>query len=125
MKEREDIIKNYLEGYNKFDIQKMTKDFSDDITFENIQNGMVNMTLNGIEEFIKQAETAKQLFLERNQTILSVQHKDEYTEIEIDYVGVLATDLPNGFKKGQELKLKGKSKFEFKNDKVIKLTDES
>lgn len=125
MKEREDIIKNYIEGYNNFDILKMTKDLSDDIIFENIQNGKVNMTLNGIQEFANQAETAKQYFSERKQTILTVQHKGDQTEIEIDYVGVLATDFPNGLKKGQEIKLKGKSTFEFKDGKVIRLIDES
>ncbi|WBE26091.1 hypothetical protein [Denitrificimonas caeni] len=56
-------------------------------------------------------------------TFKSFRHFDNSTEIEIDYTAILAMDLPNGLKKGQELTLSGKSVFEFENNKVIKLTD--
>lgn len=125
MEAREEIIKQYVEGYNSFDSQKMTEYFSDDIVFVNIQNGQTNMTLNGINAFLYQAETAKQFFSHRNQKILSFKHEGDNTQIEIDYHGILAQDLPNGLKKGQEIKLRGKSSFEFRDSKVIKLVDES
>ncbi|SFF57766.1 nuclear transport factor 2 family protein [Thermoflexibacter ruber] len=125
MEARETLIKKYVESYNSFDTEKMTEGFSDDIVFVNIQNGQVTMTLNGINEFKNQAETAKQFFSQRIQKILSFNHEGHITQIEIDYQGVLAQDFPNGLKKGQEIKLKGKSTFEFKDGKVIKLTDES
>lgn len=123
MKEREEIILNYIRGYNEFNISKMVADFSDEITFENIQNGQTSITLNGIEEFKSQAETAKNYFSERQQKIKSFRHDQDKTEIEIGYFGVLAADFPNGMKKGQELTLTGKSIFIFKDKKVIKLTD--
>ncbi len=125
MEAREEVIKQYIESYNNFDTQKMTEDFSDDIVFVNIQNGKTNMTLNGINEFKNQAETAKQFFSQRNQKILSFKHEGHITQIEIDYHGILAQDFPNGLKKGQEISLKGKSTFEFRDGKIIKLTDES
>lgn len=125
MKAREEAIKNYVDSYNNFNIQKMTENLADDIVFINKQNGQVTMTLNGINEFKNQAETAKQYFSQREQKILSFNHEGNITQIEIDYHGVLAQDFPNGLKKGQEIKLKGKSSFEFKDGKVIKLTDES
>ena len=55
--------------------------------------------------------------------VKSFKHFDNSTEIEIDYPAILAMDFPKGLKKGQELKLSGKSVFEFKKNKVIKLTD--
>ncbi|WP_337967626.1 nuclear transport factor 2 family protein [uncultured Flavobacterium sp.] len=123
MIERERVIKNYVEGYNTFDINKMTADFSDIIVFENIQNGEVNMTLTGIDEFIEQAEKAKTYFSIRSQTITAFHHFDSKTEVEINYYAVLATDFPNGMKKGDELNLKGKSVFEISEGKILKLTD--
>lgn len=123
MIDRERIIKNYVEGYNQFDIDKMIVDFKDDVVFENIQNGEVNMTLTGINEFREQAENAKVYFSTRSQTITTFNHFDSKTEIEIDYYAVLAMDFPNGMKTGEELNLKGKSIFEFSDDKILKLSD--
>ncbi|MEP1086427.1 nuclear transport factor 2 family protein [Algoriphagus sp.] len=125
MKNREEIIKNYIEGYNSFDIQKMTRNFSDDILFENIQDGVTTLTLKGIQAFAAQAEETKFYFSKRKQTLLSFKHVADKIEIEIDYWAVLAIDLPNGLKKGDEIKLRGRSIFEFSNDKIIMLTDES
>ncbi|CAI2765730.1 MULTISPECIES: nuclear transport factor 2-like protein [Flavobacterium] len=123
MIDRERIIKNYVEGYNQFDIDKMTTDFSRDIVFENIQNGEVNMTLNGLNEFKEQAENAKAYFSTRSQVITVLNHFESKTEIEIDYHAVLAMDFPNGMKAGEELNLKGKSVFEFLDNKILKLSD--
>ncbi|WP_188050802.1 nuclear transport factor 2 family protein [Flavobacterium sp. GP15] len=123
MKDREEIILNYLQGYNNFNVSTMVANFSDEITFENIDNGQISMTLHGIEAFKSQAETAKNYFSERHQIIKSFKHEEDKTEIEIEYFGVLAVDFPNGMKKGNELILKGKSIFVFKDKKIIKLTD--
>lgn len=123
MTDREKIIENYIDGYNQFQIEKMVTDFDDEIIFENIQNDVKNMTLNGLIEFRKQAEQAKAYFSERTQTIKSFKHTDNITEIEIDYKAILAMDFPNGMKKGQVLNLIGKSVFEFGGAKIIKLTD--
>lgn len=123
--EREKIILNYMDGYNEFDVEKMTFNFDDTIVFKNIQNGEVNMTLSGINEFKQQAKLAKSYFENRRQQIKSIKHYKNKTEIEIDYFATLAIDLSNGLKKGDKLELKGKSIFVFYNNKIIQLTDES
>lgn len=123
MKNRETIIKNYIEGYNQFNIDKMVNAFDDNIIFENIQNDKTNMSLNGIVEFRLQAEQAIACFSKREQKIKSFNHTEKTTEIEIDYEAVLGMDFPNGLKKGQQLNLIGKSVFEFEGNKIIKLTD--
>jgi hypothetical protein len=123
MTNRETIIKNYIEGYNEFNIDKMIADFDENIIFENIQNGETNMSLNGLTAFIQQAEQGKTYFSERTQTIKSFKHNDDRIEIGIDYKAILGMDLPNGLKKGQELNLSGLSIFEFDGIKIIKLTD--
>ena len=123
MTDRERIIKNYIAGYNTFDIDKMVADFDENVVFENIQNGETNMSLTGLTEFKQQAEQAKTYFTKRTQIIKSFSHLDNVTEIEIDYYAILGMDIPDGLKCGQELILKGKSIFKFLGDKVIKLTD--
>lgn len=123
--ERETIIQNYIDGYNQFDVDKMTRHFDDNVFFQNIQNGEVTMTLNGINEFKQQAEQAKSYFENRRQQIISIKHENDKTKIEIDYAATLAMDFPNGLKKGQSLELKGKSIFVFQGRKIIKLTDKS
>ncbi|MCV2486729.1 nuclear transport factor 2 family protein [Flavobacterium sp. SH_e] len=125
MIEKEKIIQNYIEGYNQFDIDKMIADFDELVIFENIQNGEINLTLNGIKEFSAQAEKGKEYFSARKQTITSFIQDEITAIIDIDYYAVLAVDFPNGLKAGQELSMKGKSIFQFSDDKIVKLTDMS
>lgn len=123
MIEREEIIKNYIDGYNQFDIDKMVVNLGNKVVFENIQNGEINMSLSGLNAFRQQALQAKAYFSERTQIIKSFKHTDNITEIEIDYYAILGMDFPNGMKKGESFNLTGKSVFEFDGDKIIKLVD--
>lgn len=125
MNEKEEIIQNYIDSYNEFNIDKMVADFDENIVFENIQNGEKNMSLSGLAEFRKQAEEAVTYFEKRTQTIRSFKHFGDTVEIEIDYNAILGIDFPNGLKKGQELNLSGKSIFVFAAARIIKLTDVS
>ena len=120
---REKIINNYIDAYNNFQIEKMLLDLDENIKFENISNGVTNMTLNNLTSFKAQAEQAQNLFTTRRQTIKSWKHDDTVTEIEVDYKAVLAVDLPNGVKKGDNLDMQGKSIFKFSGNKIIGLTD--
>ncbi|MVZ65669.1 nuclear transport factor 2 family protein [Sphingobacterium sp. DK4209] len=124
MNTREEIIRNYIDGYNRFDIPKMLKDFADDIVFENIQNHVTTDSLEGINAFQEQAEMAKEYFSNRTQTIIAFHHHIDYTEIEIDYEATLAFDFPGSLKKGDKIQLKGKSIFTFSDaNKIQKLLD--
>lgn len=123
MNEREQIIADYIEGYNQFDIDQMVSDFDEQIKFENIENGEANLTLHGLASFKEQAEKAASFFSSRTQTINSFIHRDNETEIRIRYHAVLALDLPNGMTSGDEITLEGKSIFIFSGLKIISLKD--
>lgn len=125
MDKLESIVKNYINAYNNFDVDSMIADMTEAVVFENVAGGEVNMVLNGIEEFRKQAVQAVELFSSRAQTIKSLTHTGNQVKVDIAYYGVLAVDLPNGMKKGDELNLKGRSTFTFAGDKIITLRDES
>src|SRR5699024_9461386 len=111
------IINKYNNGYKQFENKKKVTNLEDNIVFENIQKNDIRLSLKGLTAFKQQAETAKTYFAKRTQTVKSFRHFDNSTEIEIDYTAILAMDFPNGLKKGQELKLSGKSVFEFKKTK--------
>lgn len=117
------MITNYVTAYNNFDIDGMVADFDKGIIFENISNDEVTVELCGLQEFRQQAEQAVNLFSARTQKIKTFVHNENWSEIEIDYYAVLAADLPNGLKKGDELNLNGKSVFEFSENKITRLTD--
>ena len=125
MNYKESIIKSYINFYNNFDIDGMLGALDENIVFENVSNGEVNVVLNGIDEFRTQAEQSKNLFSNRRQTITAITDTDEQTTIKIAYHATLATDLPNGMKKGDELNLTGISVFKFAGDKIVYIRDES
>jgi hypothetical protein len=121
---RELVILNYIKAYNAFDVPGMVKDMDPSLLFENISNGHVNMSLQGIESFKNQAEQALDYFSSRNQDILSIRHENEQSIVEIAYEAKLAMDFPNGLKKGNKIQFKGQSIFRFTdNDRIIHLTD--
>lgn len=122
---RDEIIKDYIDAYNRFDIESMTLHFDASIHFENVSDGVVNMVLDGLPAFKQQAEMAKHLFSQRAQVITALKHGDNETEASITYTGTLAADFPNGLKKGDTLQLSGKSVFTFANGKITRLVDMS
>jgi len=117
------IIEKYIEAYNSFDIEKMLSDMHHNVRFENISNGEITLTTNNITELKNQAEQAIQYFTEREQRITNIDFNNDQVVIDIDYKGVLAIDFPNGLKAGDKIELKGKSIFQFKDDKIIELKD--
>jgi ketosteroid isomerase-like protein len=117
------IIQNYLDGYNRFDIDQMLADCDEHIVFENVTGGEVNMSLTGLPAFRSQAEQAKAYFSTRNQKATHFKHESDSTEVEIEYAAVAAMDFPNGLRKGDEVRLQGKSIFQFSNGKIVRITD--
>ncbi len=122
---QKNAIENYISSYNSFDVDGMTKDLNDKVVFENISEGEVDMKLEGLEAFKEQASAATSYFSEREQVISSWDFQGETVSVDIEYVGILAIELPNGMKPGDTLKLKGKSTFVFSDSEIIKITDES
>ena len=120
-----DVIRNYISAYNNFDIADMLACLSDDIEFKNITNGEVNTHTHSKAEFETLANLGVSAFKSRTQTVTRSMTVSDITLIEIDYEAVVATDLPNGWKAGQELSFSGASAFELRGDKIIRIIDQS
>ncbi len=125
IQEFKEIIQKYIKAYNSFDIDGMLELMHENIEFQNISDGKINLTTNGLKELRYAAEYAKSLFESRMQKIIKYSFENDTVSIEIDYEGVLCKDIPDGPKSGERLKLKGKSVFKFKDGKIVSLTDYS
>jgi hypothetical protein len=116
-------IEAYINAYNNFDVAGMLATLHPEIEFKNISNGEVTLATKGIEAFEAQARQATEFFKQRKQIITAITIANHQAQVEIDYKGVLAVDLPNGLKSGDTLALKGKSIFHFTDNLIIYLED--
>ncbi|TPE42643.1 nuclear transport factor 2 family protein [Pontibacter mangrovi] len=121
--QKRQIIESYINAYNSFDVAGMVQHLHPDIVFENISEGVTNHKILGISGFRHQAEQAASYFREREQRVKSINVEDDVAEVELDYSGVVAVDLPNGLMAGETISMEGKSVFYFEGDKIIKLQD--
>ncbi|MFB9328869.1 nuclear transport factor 2 family protein [Paenibacillus aurantiacus] len=119
------IIERYLEAYNAFDIEGMLDLLHEGIVFRNVVSGEANMETQGIRDFRKLAEQSAALFASRCQQALHYRDTPDGIEVEIDYAAVLAADLPNGLRAGEQRKLKGKSVFGISEGKIVRIEDYS
>lgn len=121
--DKKEMINRYVQAYNQFDVEGMLATLSDNITFENVQNGEVNASSNGKAGFKELAEQAKSVFSERKQTIDGIESDSDIVSVNISYYGKLASDLPNGMKAGDEINMTGVSEFVFANNKICSIRD--
>ena len=121
--DKRSLINRYLDSYNAFDIDGMMSVIHPDIEFKNVSGGEVNATASSVDEFRKLAEQSKVLFSSRKQTMIKFRTKDDQAFIDVAYEGVLASNLPNGMKEGETLRLNGRSEFTFRDGKIYRITD--
>lgn len=122
---QQQIISQYIDAYNSFNVPGMLRDLHPDIKFENVSNGEVTLTTTGIDALKSQAEAATAYFSSRRQTVTSWQFEKNIVRVEIAYAAILAQDFPNGMKLGDRLDLTGQSEFEFSGEKIVRITDRS
>ena len=119
------LIERYLDAYNTFDVDGMLALLHPDVAFENVAGGQVTAASRGREEFRALAEHAATLFTSRRQTIRQYVETANGAQLEIDYEGVLATDLGPDLRKGMTLRLAGRSTFEIRDGCISRIVDES
>ena len=76
-----DVIRNYIEAYNNFDIADMLACLSDDIEFKNITNGEVNTHTHSKAEFEVLANMGVSAFKSRTQTVTRSMTAVSYTHL--------------------------------------------
>ena len=119
------IVARYIDAYNTMNVQAMLDCLSGDVRFINRSNGETTNETHGIEAFRALAEQGVQLFAEREQTILDCIAIDDRAAVRIGYRAKVKTDLPNGWKAGQEVKMTGTSFFKISEGKISEVIDAS
>ena len=119
------IVARYIDAYNRMNVQAMLDCLSGDVRFINRSNGETTNETHGIEAFRALAEQGVQLFAEREQTILDCIAIDDRAAVRIGYRAKVKTDLPNGWKAGQEIEMTGTSFFMISEGKISEVIDAS
>jgi hypothetical protein len=117
------IVDYYIDAYNRMDVDAMLQVVHPHVEFKNISAGIVNASTCGVAELKTLAQQSLSLFSERCQVIESFEIKGSQALASISFRAVVASDLPNGLKKGQVLNLSGSSEFEFEDKVISKITD--
>jgi hypothetical protein len=71
------------------------------------------------------ANQSKTLFSSRHQAVSGFESAGKVAIVDVSFEGTVAVDLPNGIKTGEVLRLKGRTKFEFRDGKLYRITDTS
>ena len=121
--EQKMMIQSYISAYNSFDIDAMVALVHPQVVFKNIAGGKINAEASGSNQFRELAVQSKALFSSRYQKATNFKFTGNMATTDIAYEGILAVDLPNGLKAGEELRINGRSEFEFKDGKIYRITD--
>lgn len=120
-----EAIQAYIEAYNSKNVEAMLALVDDEVIFENVSNSSGIITTKTKQDFEKLASQSLGYFIERKQVVRFSVMSVISAAVEIDYRAVLAQDLPNGMRAGQELQLRGVSIFEMKRGKFTRISDYS
>jgi ketosteroid isomerase-like protein len=117
------LVDRYIDAYNRMDVEGMLHVVHPDIEFMHISRGVVIANTRGVFDLKTLAEQSLSVFSERHQAILSFEANDTRAVAAISFRAVLSSDHSNGLKMGHELTLTGHSEFEFRDGKILKITN--
>ena len=119
------VIGQYIEAYNRFDVDGMLALLTPDVLFENVSDGQVTASSSGLVEFRRLAEQGAALFSERSQTVTALVFRPVSVLAIIAWRGVFAVDVPDGPTAGTAIELAGESEFEFVGERISRIVDRS
>lgn len=125
MTELPEPVASYIRAYNAIDVAGMLACLSDDVMFQNISDGEVTAEATSKDAFEAMSKMGAEAFSAREQKVIGAITVADTTLVEIAYTAVVAADLPNGWKAGQELAFTGASLFVHRDGKICRLVDQS
>ncbi|PLX71445.1 MAG: hypothetical protein C0602_01145 [Denitrovibrio sp.] len=112
--QKESIVIKYINAYNKKDIDEMLKYVTWDVAFSSMSEDKVNVEIFGKSNFQELMKSTQSLFRKRELIIKSIKFIEGKIWIDTRLEAVFATNLPNGIKKGDELKVDSSYEFTFR-----------
>ncbi len=123
--EKRSLIKQYIQAYNSYDVSTLLELLHPEVQFTNISNGQLNAKASGLDEFKTIAEQSKSFFVSRRQNITSYTFNGDNAIVNVKYEAIVAKDIPNGPKAGEQMAIDGKTEFNFCDGKLKQITDYS
>jgi steroid delta-isomerase-like uncharacterized protein len=117
------IVARYLAAYNRLDVAGMLACFAEDVVFENVSNAGGCMRIEGKASLGAMAEQSASAFRQRAQSVRRVIADADGIALEIMFTAVVGSDLPNGWKVGQSIQLRGASFFRLRDGLIAELID--
>lgn len=124
-REKRQLVDQYIDAYNRFDVEGMMALLTPDVLFENVSAGKTSASACGKAEFRKLAQQGAALFSDRAQNLLVLEFSSSSAVAMIAYRGVLAIDMPDGPRAGSVIELSGESEFWFADGRISHLIDRS
>jgi hypothetical protein len=119
----EELIRSYIDAYNRFDLDAMCALLASGILFENYSDGVLSVRTNGLHEFRLLAETGAAMFAERAQRITALRVDGNHAVVDIAFTGKFAKDIPGGPAAGTVVALDGASEFMCDEGFISKIVD--
>lgn len=123
MQDLHPVIRRYINAYNGMDVVGMVECLAPDVHFVNRTNGAVTVETRGRAAFEELALQAIALFSERFQTVEQLVSADTHAAASIAYRAVAARDLPNGWRAGEVIEIKGASFFRIDKGLIAEVVD--
>ena len=118
-----EVIERYLAAYNLRDVAGMTEVLTDDIEFEHVSAGSTNVRVSGREAFRELAKGSAGVFSSRTQTVTFSVQSGEHVTAMVTFIGTVATNMPNGWRAGQQVKLRGCTFFCLRGNAICNIVD--
>lgn len=118
----EELIRSYIDAYNRFDLDGMCALLASDIHFEHHADGVLAAQAHGLHAFRDLAEAGAAMFDERAQRITALRVDGDRAVAEIAFQGKLAADAPGG---PAVVALDGTSEFTFDAGCIRRIVDRS
>jgi ketosteroid isomerase-like protein len=103
-----EIIRSYIDAYNRKDVTALMACVANDIVFENVSNSGPSMKIEGRTAFAELAEQAATMFTARHQTITNAVVDGGRVALEVDWTGTPAVNL-GSIKAGEPIVMRGAS----------------
>jgi hypothetical protein len=116
------MVVDFLDAYNGRDLEGMLADVSDDLKFRHYCDAGVLFKAENKAEFDTALREDMSAFKERSHAVKTSMTMLGSTVLTTEFHAVVAKDLSNGWKAGQEITLPAAAEFQFRDDQIANIT---
>lgn len=117
------LIQRYLDAYQAFSLDRMLACLHEQVHFQYIANGSVQVSTEGKDAFRQLAEGSAGMFSARQQTVLQMRDENGVIHADIAFRGTLAQATPDGMPAGTEIQIQGRSEFRFQDGCILSVSE--